>query len=126
MGWEPQVHTRVTAWDDEGRPVAWVTRSEPEWDDIERDIMLARRRIDDTRCGGCGGDLEQTLTDLPPDEDAYDFGFRVTPVWCRQCVAHARWSHGQEKRDEELRGTVADEYPEVRRITSQRIELPKN
>lgn len=125
-GWEPRETTRVTARDAEGRPAEWMTTREPEWDDDERDIMRARAHIEAHRCSQCGGDLDEYLTDQPPIADDPGYGFSVGPVWCRRCVAMARWKRGHEKADKQAEGTDLDEMPEVRRLVAIKKPNPDN
>lgn len=123
-GWEPRETTRVTVRDDEGRPTEWVTTREPEWDDDERDIMRARQHIEAHRCSQCGGDLDEFLTDEPPVIDNPGYGFSVGSVWCRKCVAMAKWRRMHKKTDERNEDTDLDEFPEVRRLVAVRKDIP--
>lgn len=67
-GWEPRQFTRVTAWTEDGRPAAWVTRTEPEWDSRERSLMLALGVWEAGLCRRCGHHLDET-TDPGNDQD---------------------------------------------------------
>lgn len=124
-GWEPRVTTTVTARDEQGRPSAWTSRRASEWDDDERDIMRARHHIEAHRCAQCGGDLDEFLTDTEPIADNPGYGFSVGPVWCRKCVAIARWRRSHAKSDERNEGTGLDEFPEARRLVAVKKDNPE-
>jgi hypothetical protein len=70
-GWEPVERTRVTAYDQQGRPAAWETRRETEWDPRERRWMLALALYEAGLCQKCGQSLDHT-TDPNTDPDRPD------------------------------------------------------
>ncbi|MGD7790111.1 hypothetical protein ACQCX2_17515 [Propionibacteriaceae bacterium Y1700] len=117
------MRTSTHTLDAEGRPVATRTATEPEWDPIESAIMIAAAALDKDRCPGCGGWLSETVTTLPPMDDQPDHGHRVHKSWCRDCVALSKFEAAQAKQDEQLRGTLADEYPAARRIRLEHIPI---
>ena len=113
MGWEPTETTTVTGWDDEGRPTEWVTRHEPEWDDDERDIMLALHELRRAQCPR-GHALEHMTDQSPSDllEAGADLpGLRVEDVWCLACRAEDLHSRAHESLDKGLHDTPLDEAP---------------
>jgi hypothetical protein len=57
--------------------------TEPEWDDDERQSMLALLRCEKLTCSGCGGWLLETL-----DTEAEDFAVDP-PTRCGRCTALA-------------------------------------
>lgn len=67
-GWEARQLTRVTAWTEDGRPAAWETRTETEWDSRERSLMLALQLWEAGLCRRCGHHLDET-TDPAHDQD---------------------------------------------------------
>ncbi|GGM27187.1 hypothetical protein GCM10011608_09960 [Micromonospora sonchi] len=67
-GWEPREYTEVTAWDEQGRPLRWITRREPEWDPRERGWMLALDWHESSLCRKCGQPLAE-CTDPANDPD---------------------------------------------------------
>lgn len=88
-GWEPVERTRVTEWTADGRPAAWETRREVEWDGRERRWMLALSLYESGLCGKCGQQLEQT-TDPNTDADrpeATQQWIADGPVECFCCRA---------------------------------------
>lgn len=42
-----------------------------QWDPLSRDLAIAWRQRENTRCGGCGVPYEDWYVDGEPDEDAY-------------------------------------------------------
>lgn len=68
-----------------------VTRTEPEWDEVDQALVLAHLTNEDLRCPGCGGYLDQTMS--------IDFGWRVEEPVCHRCAAHQkhRDSHPKPK-----------------------------
>ena len=81
-GWEPVVTTRYE-YDGQGRLITSVTTTEVEWDDDERQTMLASLRADALTCGGCGGWLPESL-----NHEAEDYVL-TPPVRCGRCTALA-------------------------------------
>lgn len=67
-GWEPVQRTRVTEWTPDGRPAAWQTSTEPEWDPRQRALMLALQWWEAGLCRRCGQHLDET-TDPNNDPD---------------------------------------------------------
>lgn len=63
-----------------------VTTVEPEWDDEERDYMLALAAWEDTRCPLCGGDAEDCQS---PEAEARFQG--VPPTRCHRTDAIIRY-----------------------------------
>lgn len=113
LGWEPTESTEVTAWDAEGRPTAWVTTREPEWDDDERDIMLA---LHDLRAETCprGHELKYMTDQSPSDLLGVGSGIpalQVEDVWCHACRAEDLHSKAHGPLDEALADTPIDESP---------------
>ena len=53
-GWEPkQTHT-VVEWDDQSRPLRWVTEIEPEFDSLERNGWHELEEYETAICRDCG------------------------------------------------------------------------
>jgi hypothetical protein len=53
-GWEPRQTHRVTEWTTDGHPAAWVTETEPEFDDVEREAWDAWLEWKSSLCPHCG------------------------------------------------------------------------
>ena len=66
-----------------------MTRTEPEWDEIDQALVLAHLANEDLRCPGCGGYLDQTMST--------DFGWRVDEPVCHRCSAHQRHREAHPK-----------------------------
>ena len=125
LGWEPSTTTRVTERDEHGRPSAWVSTPEPEWDDDERDIMAALHVLRQDQCPH-GHALEYMTDQSPADEiegDGPGYGMRVTDVWCRACRALDAQTAAHRKHDQALSGTPLDEAP-GRYMIVQQIPIP--
>lgn len=60
-----------------------MTVAEPEWDDDERQTMLALVRCEKQTCAGCGGWLPETLSVEAEDYDV------EPPTRCGKCTALA-------------------------------------
>lgn len=89
----------------------WVTEVEPEWDEHERAIMLARHELHANQCKSCGGWLPDELTEIDPDDwtaENVPHGHSVIDVWCRSCRAKALHEHAHSKTPDAQRGTIYD------------------
>lgn len=84
-GWTPT--TEITHEYDEGtgRLVRSLQWTESEWSAQEQGWMLAYAEYESTRCGGCGGDSEETFHN--DSQFAYDVG---PPHRCHRCTAIAK------------------------------------
>lgn len=61
------------------------SRPEPEWDETEQAWILALAMYRETRCPGCGGNLN--VTTKAEHEDQYK---AELPLQCFRCVGFAR------------------------------------
>jgi hypothetical protein len=98
-GWEPRQITKVLAYDEQGRPAQWETRTEPEWDGRERSLVLALAYWEAGLCRKCGCHLEET-TDPAHDQDNPEtsFGWAADgPDECFACKAMYRAEHARQK-----------------------------
>ena len=119
LGWTPR--QTITPQPDGTSTVT----TETEWDYTERNIAVALDEIDNQTCGGCGGDLSVELTDKHPSEDDGDGHFHRTHIsWCRQCVHNEKLRRRFRPEDEELDGTVADNFPGARLLSTERLPIP--
>jgi predicted nucleic acid-binding Zn ribbon protein len=85
----------VTAWDDEGRPSAWTTTTQSEWDAEDRAIVQAVLDLRADTCGGCGQRLSKSLhKDGEPDPKWHVDFYR-----CTSCKAQAQRVQEMEKKD---------------------------
>lgn len=104
----------MTRWDDEGRPVEWVTTTEPEWDDDEREIMLALSMLKADECPR--GHSLKYMTDKSPSDllesgAQQDYMLRVSDLWCSACRAEDRHREAHTAFDKGLAGTDLAEAP---------------
>lgn len=84
---------------------------EPEWDDVERDKMLALDEYEASKCE-CG--LPEEIADQDPD---LEMPVRVCPV----CAGLARIARIQNARDDEALKTLGkNPAPEAKRSTDGR------
>jgi hypothetical protein len=85
----------VTAWTADGRPAAWETTREPEWDKRQRSLVMAYRMWQATLCRRCGEDLALSTdpgTD-PTNPGGHMAWVAEDPTECYSCAA----LHGSEK-----------------------------
>ncbi len=79
-GWTPERET-VYEYDDDGRLVRsreWVAA---EWDETQRAWMLALADYEQSRCTGCGGDVNETFD--PANDGAW-----MAEAWrCHRCTS---------------------------------------
>lgn len=90
MGWEPR---RYTSTDEDGMQ---VTTTEAEWDDYERDKMLALGIYEDGVCSGCGIHKSRMRTGI----DHYTFDSEQCPTCAGADMFHRHLSakdHAHEK-----------------------------
>lgn len=90
MGWEPKRYTRT---DEDGLQ---VTTTEAEWDDYERDKMLALGMYEDGLCSGCGIHKSRMRKGV----DHYTFDTEVCVACAGADMFHrhlAAKDHGHEK-----------------------------
>lgn len=79
----------MLTYDEQGRPAAWETRTESEWDSRERSLMLALAYWEAGLCRKCGQHLDET-TDPAHDQDspATSWGWAADgPDECFSCKA---------------------------------------
>lgn len=90
----------------------WVTEREPEWDDDERDIMVALHIIQQDRCPR-GHPLEMMTDQSPADqlEAGSPIDTTVTDVWCMACRAQDLHQAELVEWDKKLHDTPLDEAP---------------
>jgi hypothetical protein len=117
-GWEPVAHTKVTGWDVEGRPTAWDTSQDPEWDAEDRAIIHALMDVKNDECPGCGQPLSESLHEDGKPDPTYDIGFLV----CMGCVARDRAVKKQDDLDTSRK--VEGVYTSARRWV-QTLRKPK-
>lgn len=86
----------MTRWDDEGRPAAWETMREPEWDAEDRAIIYALMDMRADECPGCGQPMSESLHDDTKSDPVYDVGFLV----CMGCVSRDKAVKKQQDIDE--------------------------
>lgn len=67
-------------YDDTGRLL--YTEPEPEFDDSDRDHLIALAQVKANECPGCGGPLDQTM-------DAEHYAWHVTYDECNRCESVA-------------------------------------
>lgn len=106
MGWEPK---RYTVTDENG---AQTTTTEAEWDDYERDKMLALDIYDAAICSGCGVHKSRMRKGV----DHYTFAEESCVVCAGADMFHrhlAAKDHGHEK-------TIPDSYSD-----SAKASLPR-
>jgi hypothetical protein len=122
-GWEPRQLTRVTAWTEDGRPAAWETRTEPEWDPRERGWVLALGLFEAGLCRKCGHHLGET-TDPANDQDNPETGHAWVadgPDECFACKALHRAEERWQKEAPEVApysiwsAVLVDKNPRKRR-----------
>jgi hypothetical protein len=65
---------------------------EVEWDEQEQGWMLALQSYEDSRCPGCGGDIN--VTTASENEGRYR---HQLPLQCFRCVAFAQSHKAQEE-----------------------------
>jgi hypothetical protein len=85
----------VTAWDDEGRPAAWTTIQDPEWDAEDRAIVQAVIDIRADQCHGCGEPLSESLHVEGQPDPIYSASYAV----CVSCKAREHAQGLVEQRD---------------------------
>lgn len=98
------MHT-VTAWDDQGRPLSWVTETEPEYDDDERDGWVALRQYEQTICPNCGNPRSVCENSETP------FYPQLTHCWATAAreVATRKWSQKNEGVKPDAAGYLPDD-----------------
>lgn len=74
-GWEPVTRTWTT-----GNKT--VTRTEPEWDEVDQALVLAHMGNEELRCPGCGWYMDESMST--------DYGWRVEEPVCHRCAAHEK------------------------------------
>lgn len=89
MGWEPQ-EVHVHEYDDLSRVVRTTVTRQPEWDDREREKMLALVEYESKVCE-CG--MHETIADTDPDLEMVE---RICPV----CAGLAQSARLYADRDE--------------------------
>lgn len=87
-------------------------------------MLIARQALNADKCTGCGDYLTDTETTDLPMNDSPDHYYRMHMSWCRRCVAHTRWARQQAPQDDQLDGTPGDNFPQARRVWSERLPLP--
>lgn len=92
LGWEP-TETHTYTYDDAGRVATVTVTREPEWDDAERNQMLA---LDAYERGVCACGFHESLID--PTTLHVTFEDRVCPV----CAGAAQYGRVLSARDEEF------------------------
>jgi len=80
-GWAP-VRTTTYRYDPDGRLIAAVTVTEPEWDDVGRDAVFALMRLEADLCPGCSQPL--AVTAAKENEFRWQEGATVK---CHRCAA---------------------------------------
>lgn len=93
-GWVPAMVTEHE-YDDRGRVIRSVTRSEVEWDDGQRMWMLALAHYEASLCRKCGHDLHDTTSG-----DDTVMWLAETPIECASCSALARAERKFTKRQQ--------------------------
>lgn len=86
-GWEPATETTYH-YDDTGRLAHATTIRESEWDDPQRDLMLALALYEAQVHEPCGGYLPDTTA-----ADADDRYAAAPPVRCHLCTARMQAHH---------------------------------
>ncbi|MGH3349304.1 MAG: hypothetical protein ACRDPS_01465 [Nocardioides sp.] len=98
MGWEPK---RYTVTDEDG---AQVTTTEVEWEDYERDKMLALDLHDEAVCDGCGVHTSRMRKDV----DFYTF----TDAQCPTCAGADMYQRHLAAKDNGHEKTLPDSLDE--------------
>jgi hypothetical protein len=106
-GWEPKQVTTVVEWTEEGQPRKWVTQTESEWTDDERDDIFAFLEHLADSCPR-GHSLSESGH---PDRDPYNpqgtHRYQASnPIVCHACeaedAARKKWSKVGWYKDKEL------------------------
>lgn len=87
----------MTEWTDDGRPAAWVTEVEPEFDANERDGWYARKELLEATCPKCGN-----LRAICSNPDGLDGGgyypqVHVCYVSAARDMVSRRWHERHQK-----------------------------
>jgi hypothetical protein len=87
VGWEPRRVTTVTEWTEEGWPRQWITETEAEWDEEERELRLAYLADQADTCSGCGHPLEEsTSNEADPNNPDGKYLYQPSnPLICFSC-----------------------------------------
>lgn len=103
LGWEPtEIHAHE--YDDAGRIVRTTVTREPEWDDNQRNLMLALAQFEAESCRGCG--YHESLTD-PANGHTFTPESRI----CTVCAGADQYARRQSADDEAADKNLSDQAP---------------
>lgn len=112
------------AWGRPRRIVRTVEREETEWDDEQRDFMLALAELEANECPGCGGWLPETTS---PDADrnnrtgSHYYGVGA-PTRCHRCTA---LSMARTKHTEAAKKAGGGQHDHALFFAAERLERPR-
>jgi hypothetical protein len=90
-GWEPKQITTVVEWTEDGKPLKWVTETEREWTQDERDDVLALLDYEAHLCPNGHFLPESGAHEADPANPEGEFLYQTSfPVVCFACEAVER------------------------------------
>lgn len=105
-----------------GERVGETHTREPEWDEIDTEMMLALDEVEADICPGCGGFLSEELIQ--------DHGYHVETKLCTRCEVIGIFNDKQAVIDKRYDGeAIPNELggrPSARRMFVTRIDLPQD